>query len=152
MDFVMLALRVFLLDQGTKRLAEGLEPGGEVVVVKNALSFTNVQNRGAAMGLLQDNPKTLMAFTAAAAAWCAWVVAGLARDGSLTDGEKAALACLAGGALGNLTDRLRRGRVTDFIQVKLGPWKKAPVFNLADMFILFGAASFVRRQWTVEKS
>jgi len=45
------------------------------------------------------------------------------------------LACglIVGGALGNLTDRLRAGLVTDFI--KLPHW---PAFNLADTAITLG--------------
>jgi len=46
-----------------------------------------------------------------------------------------ALGVALGGATGNLLDRLRRGRVVDFID--LGFW---PAFNLADVAIVCGAA------------
>ncbi len=42
---------------------------------------------------------------------------------------------IMGGALGNLTDRVRLGYVVDFVQV--GWW---PIFNLADSAIVVGAA------------
>jgi signal peptidase II len=41
---------------------------------------------------------------------------------------------IAGGALGNIVDRLRHGSVTDFIKLPLG-W---PPFNLADASITLG--------------
>ena len=44
-----------------------------------------------------------------------------------------AVGLLAGGALGNLADRVRAGAVTDFID--LPPW---PAFNLADVAITAG--------------
>ena len=46
-----------------------------------------------------------------------------------------AVGLLAGGALGNLADRVRAGAVTDFIDLPL--W---PPFNLADMAITAGVA------------
>ena len=44
-----------------------------------------------------------------------------------------AVGLLAGGALGNLADRLRSGAVTDYIEI--GSW---PPFNLADVAITAG--------------
>lgn len=44
-----------------------------------------------------------------------------------------AFGLLAGGTLGNLLDRLRFGRVTDFVELRF--W---PAFNLADVFIVSG--------------
>jgi signal peptidase II len=55
-----------------------------------------------------------------------WVAAGL----------------LAGGALGNLIDRLRLGRVTDFIEVYHQQWSW-PAFNVADSAISVGATLLV---------
>ena len=53
----------------------------------------------------------------------------------------AALALVAGGALGNLTDRLVSGSVRDFLNlyaVRFGTWHY-PIFNLADILITVGA-------------
>jgi len=52
------------------------------------------------------------------------------------------LALIMGGALGNLWDRLARGRVVDFLlfYVKRYQW---PVFNLADSAIVVGAGLLV---------
>ena len=48
------------------------------------------------------------------------------------------LGLLLGGAIGNLVDRIRLGKVTDFIDV--GAW---PIFNLADSAIVTGIAILV---------
>lgn len=52
-----------------------------------------------------------------------------------------------GGALGNLTDRINYGRVTDFISV--GPF---PVFNVADASITIGVIILVVGVWWKERS
>lgn len=44
---------------------------------------------------------------------------------------------LLGGAIGNFVDRFPDGRVTDFLDVGIGP-TRWPTFNLADSFILIG--------------
>ena len=49
-----------------------------------------------------------------------------------------AVGLLAGGALGNLADRVRADAVTDFIDPPL--W---PTFNLADVAITLGAVALV---------
>jgi signal peptidase II len=60
------------------------------------------------------------------------------RDGL----ERAGLAAVVGGAAGNLTDRILRGRVTDFIDVHITQWHW-PAFNLADTAICLGAMSLI---------
>ena len=51
--------------------------------------------------------------------------------------KRIGLAMIAGGALGNLVDRIRDGVVTDFIR-----WRwyehKWPIFNVADAALLVG--------------
>jgi signal peptidase II len=51
-----------------------------------------------------------------------------------------ALGLIAGGALGNLLDRMIYSRVVDFIVVDLGVWPANPwpVFNVADMVLVAG--------------
>jgi signal peptidase II len=45
---------------------------------------------------------------------------------------------IAGGAIGNVLDRMRQGAVTDFLDVHLGGWH-FPAFNMADTMITIGA-------------
>lgn len=69
--------------------------------------------------------------------WCAEVAALVAlvelvpTSGGLL--APAALGAALGGAAGNLVDRVRRGGVVDFIDLRF--W---PVFNLADVAIVAG--------------
>ena len=49
---------------------------------------------------------------------------------------KIGLAVALGGATGNLIDRVRNNCVTDFIYIRC---KNAPIFNLADIFIVIGS-------------
>lgn len=61
--------------------------------------------------------------------------------------EKLGYTLITAGSLSNLTDRLRRGYVVDYLQVKAGPLKKI-VFNLGDAgiaggMILAEAAAFL---------
>jgi signal peptidase II len=48
------------------------------------------------------------------------------------------LALIVGGALGNIVDRLRQGKVTDFLDLYWRDWHW-PAFNVADVAITFGA-------------
>jgi signal peptidase II len=56
------------------------------------------------------------------------------------------LALIVGGALGNMIDRLARGRVVDFIHVHAGS-AYFPAFNLADSAITVGAAVLLFDAW-----
>ena len=54
-------------------------------------------------------------------------------------GKRAAFALIAGGALGNLVDRLHDGAVTDFVRWRIHE-HRWPIFNLADAALLVGVA------------
>jgi signal peptidase II len=54
-----------------------------------------------------------------------------------------ALGLQLGGALGNLTDRLVRGSVVDFLDLNFWPLERWPVFNLADASIVAGVGLLV---------
>lgn len=53
--------------------------------------------------------------------------------------ERAPLALIVGGAIGNLIDRVRFGAVIDFLDFHIGGWHY-PAFNVADMCIVIGVA------------
>jgi signal peptidase II len=53
--------------------------------------------------------------------------------------KRAAYAMVAGGALGNLVDRLHDGAVTDFVRWRIND-HRWPIFNVADAALLIGVA------------
>ena len=53
-----------------------------------------------------------------------------------------ALACILGGAVGNVIDRVRYGYVVDFLDFYWGTWH-FPAFNIADSAISVGAACLI---------
>ena len=52
------------------------------------------------------------------------------------------LACILGGAVGNVVDRLLHGYVVDFLQFHWGGWY-FPAFNVADAAITVGAIGLI---------
>lgn len=86
-------------------------------------------NDGVAFGVLRDAPTALVLLLTAAVT-AAVIAAGV--KGAL---PRWPCALVAGGALGNLIDRLEAGSVVDMLHT--GWW---PTFNLADVFITTGVA------------
>lgn len=131
MSFWLVAIAVFLLDQGTKYwIVNHLEVWESVPLLPGWLHLTLVQNPGAAFGLFA-NWKGLLVLVTLAAVLLAFIFYRriLAFDWQIRLGMALAL----GGAVGNLIDRLRFGHVVDFIDLLV--W---PVFNVADMAIVAG--------------
>jgi signal peptidase II len=124
-----LCLLVLGLDQASKGVVEDHIAIGEKVEVLGPLKLTLAHNEGVAFGLAGGGGALLVALTLAALGFVVylfarnptrpwmWVPTGL----------------LAGGAIGNLVDRVRSGAVTDFVD--LPSW---PPFNLADAAITLG--------------
>lgn len=129
---------VFLLDQLTKawivfRLAPLVPPRIDVLAGWLGLEYT--ENRGVAFGLLSG----LGPFVVVAPLVVVVIMAGLyLRSGRPPTWQSIGVGLLAGGAFGNLADRLRLGYVVDFISV--GRW---PNFNVADSAVTVGAVILV---------
>lgn len=49
-----------------------------------------------------------------------------------------AFACVIGGGIGNLIDRIAYGEVTDFFHINLGGYFKTGIFNMADVSVTMG--------------
>jgi signal peptidase II len=124
---------VVALDQGAKALVEAHLVPGEHVDVLGPIGLTLSHNEGVAFGLASGSDGPLIAFAAAA---LLFVGAALARNAAAR-WMWVASGLIAGGALGNLADRLRAGAVTDYLEV--GSW---PPFNLADVAITIGVVLF----------
>jgi signal peptidase II len=132
-----LAFDVILLDQASKYwIVKALElPVRGTLPVAGPLNLTFVQNRGVSFGLLAaDHDIGRWALTAFAVVVAVVLAAWVRRaDRPLF---AASLGLMIGGALGNAIDRVRFGRVVDFIDVqRLGfPW----IFNIADAALNIG--------------
>ena len=136
----LLALGVLLLDQGTKWLAETHLYLHQPVELLPLFQLTLVYNEGAAFSFLADaGGWQRWAFSIFAILLTIVLSVWLLR---LPRGERLsafALSLVIGGALGNLVDRLRTGRVVDFLDLHWQGWHW-PAFNLADSAITLGVA------------
>jgi len=132
-----IALLVLVLDQASKAWARGaLTPGHEVTIIPGWLWFRLASNTGATLGLGTGHN----ALFAALALIIVGAIAVLAVRGNVGGIlGMGALGAVAGGALGNLVDRVLVGGVTDFIEVHYWPTD----FNLADAAIRLGVVLFL---------
>ena len=123
---------VIVLDQAVKAVIVSDLTIGERVEVLPVLSIVSVRNRGIAFGLLDNSGEGLVIAVTLVA--LAILVFFFARSTAGLWGWFG-VGLVVGGALGNLTDRVRDGSVVDYIKFDL--W---PAFNLADSAITVGIA------------
>ena len=134
------ALVVFAVDQLTKALVvAALDVGARAEVLGDLVVLWHVQNRGAAFSLFQDASILFYAVTLAAFGMIAYFHRALSGRGPWLH---IVLGVVLGGTLGNLTDRLRLGYVTDFISVGIGDLRW-PTWNVADASIVLGILTLV---------
>jgi signal peptidase II len=144
--FFGIAAVVFVLDQLTKALlVANLSPGERVSVVGDLVRLVFSQNSGALFGMFREN-----------AALFGLVSLGVVGLIVLYHGRSSrslylsiALGLLLGGAVGNLTDRLRLGYVVDFVDLGIGDFRWY-TFNVADAsislaIVMLVLAAFVPR-------
>jgi signal peptidase II len=141
----LLVLLVIVVDQFTKIwvvksfvLYESLE------LIPGFFNLTYLTNKGAAFGFLAgvDSAWRHYFFVVLASVALVMIVFAwrrLHRDHALYG---PALACIAGGAIGNVIDRLRLGAVVDFLDFYVAGhhW---PAFNVADSAIFVGVGLFL---------
>jgi len=130
----LLTAGVLLADQVTKLLVRDGVAVGDQDAVFPGLKLVHVKNKGVAFSAFEDQVAVVIVVIALAVAALLvyfalhsakpliWLPTGL----------------LAGGALGNIVDRIALGSVTDFL--KLPKW---PAFNVADIAITFGVLALV---------
>lgn len=133
----VVAVLVIGTDQAAKAWARGsLSVGKETTVISGWLWFRLARNSGATLGLLSGFNLLFAAFSLLITVA---VVVIVARGYVVHGLGIVALGAIAGGAVGNLIDRVRFGAVTDFIEVRFWPTD----FNLADAAIRIGVVLFV---------
>jgi len=145
--FLATALTVLALDAATKLVAEAflLRTAG-ISVLGEWFQLRLVYNPGAAFGL-HLGPYSRWIFLALAAG----AVVLLNRMSATTPAgdrfRQLALGLVAGGAAGNLIDRIRSARgVVDFLDVGVGTLRW-PTFNVADIAVSCGAIALAISLW-----
>lgn len=131
MPVLVLAIAIAIVDQGIKYYIQShMTLGMSIPVINGVFHITYILNPGAAFSILENQTTLLVAVAVsmlAALAYCyRYIAAGpwLLRLG---------VGLLAGGAIGNLIDRVTTGYVVDFLDFRI--W---PVFNTADVAIVTG--------------
>jgi signal peptidase II len=139
--WLWLTVAILAADRATKYAVEVRTPDGfRRVLIPGFAALVHSRNSGMAFGLFGDGQSRWFPALLLPAAGCvvlllAWILfAGRVN----TPLSGAGLALLAGGAAGNLLDRLLHGAVTDFVELHAGSFYW-PAFNLADSAITIGA-------------
>ena len=142
LQWLGLAFIILLVDQFTKVLIVGYYQLGDSTTITSSFNVIRVHNSGAAFS-----------FLAGASGWQRWffTVLGFVAAGIIVwmlkshPGQKLfcfAMACILGGALGNVIDRIVYGYVIDFLDFH---WRGMhfPAFNVADSAITVGAICLI---------
>ena len=142
-NWYRLALVLVIADQLAKLMANMHLIYGVPVEVLPVFNLTLQHNTGAAFSFLHDAGGWQRWFFSSIAAVVSVVLvvwmARLRRDQHLL---MASLACVLGGAVGNLIDRVRFGYVVDYVSLHYGGWY-FPAFNVADAAITVGAGLMI---------
>lgn len=137
-----LALILLMADQFTKVLILGYYRLGDATYVTSFFNVVRAHNTGAAFSFLATESGWQRWFFTGigvlAAAFIVWMLKSHA-------GQKLfsfAMACILGGAIGNVIDRMLHGYVVDFLDFHYGNWH-FPAFNVADSAITVGAICLI---------
>ncbi|HAS53732.1 MAG: signal peptidase II [Nitrospirae bacterium GWC2_57_13] len=137
------AAAVVILDQVTKYLIVAHVRMYEIItVIPGFFNVTHVRNRGAAFGMLSNMPELFRSLFFIAITLIAVVVIAVLVKKTHERLQVVAFSLIAGGAVGNVIDRLRFGEVVDFIDwyVRSYHWH---TFNVADSAITIGVALLI---------
>ena len=130
----LIALGIVGADQLTKFLVVANIPMfADVPFLPGIVQLTYVQNTGAAFSAFQGMQWLFALVFAALTVLLVWEY--FKKPMPFTAFERVMIACVYGGGLGNMIDRLRLGYVVDMIETQ---FIEFPVFNVADCFITCG--------------
>ncbi|MET0543418.1 MAG: signal peptidase II, partial [Variovorax sp.] len=142
LPWLALAAVIVIVDQFTKTLILGYYKLGDATYLTSFFNIVRAHNTGAAFSFLADS-----------SGWQRWLFTGIGVAAAIFifwmlkshAGQKLfsfAMACILGGAIGNLIDRMMHGYVVDFLDFHLAG-RHFPAFNVADSAITLGAICLV---------
>ncbi|MEK6154270.1 signal peptidase II [Flavobacteriaceae bacterium 3-367] len=137
---VLLVLLNFACDQISKDIVrEKVAPNDYIQIIEDNFILTNVENTGAMLGMGQDLPPVakIVLLQLIPMVVLVGLLLGILRKQSLDRWSAFAFACVIGGGIGNLLDRIAYGKVTDFLHIRVGVLKTG-IFNMADVSVTLG--------------
>ncbi|ACO04425.1 MAG TPA: signal peptidase II [Persephonella sp.] len=143
--FLATVFFIIAADLITKYIAVKYLFHGSITVIPGFFDLTLVWNRGAAFGILAEAPEAvriLILIIASTVAAILTMIYAYIKRSQLSNWEFYSLSLIAGGAIGNLYDRIFIGSVRDFIDIYIKDYHW-PAFNIADASISLGIAGFI---------
>ena len=134
---LIISVSAAVLDQLSKAIVLAYLPENSYVeIIPGFFDLVHFKNPGAAFGILRDTGQWKTAFLSLVSIAAIAIIGVLLKDAKDTI-TRVSLSLIAGGAAGNLVDRLRFGTVVDFLDFHLKGlhW---PAFNVADSCITIG--------------
>jgi signal peptidase II len=137
-----LALVILLADQFTKTLVVGYYQLGDSTRLTSFFNLVRAHNSGAAFSFLADAGGWQRWFFTIIAIIVSLVITWFLSKHASQKLFSFALACILGGAIGNVVDRVMYGYVVDFLDFHYAGWH-FPAFNVADSAISIGVACLI---------
>lgn len=159
--FIIVLIVVNLaLDQISKILVRMYVTYNEIIpLIEDYFIMTKVENKGAFLGMGSDlNPVLrLILLLILPTVVLLFVLRYVFVNKNIDKVSLVGFACIIGGGLANLYDRIVYGEVTDFLHIDLGGVFRTGIFNVADMSVMFGMglllfASFKHSKLEAEKA
>jgi signal peptidase II len=141
-----LAAAIFAADQAMKYLiAVQLHMSeGETIPLLPIFAFTRTHNVGVSLGMFPaDSPAMRWVLVGVTCLIALGVTVWMLREKKL--GDVLPLAMVLGGALGNISDRVRYGYVLDFADLHFGTIRPFLIFNVSDACITIGVLIILAR-------
>lgn len=134
LKIILIIVSIFLLDRFTKILiANNLNLGESLPVIKNFFNITYVNNHGAAFGIMDGKVIFIVVVSVVIFAYLIYEIRKEAHSKLIT----ISISFVIGGLLGNLFDRIVYGHVIDFFDFNFFGYDFA-IFNVGDSFIVIG--------------
>jgi signal peptidase II len=166
LSIILLIVANIAVDQISKAVVRAhIEPrtetsyGETIKVIGDTFIMTNVENKGAFLGMGSDLSDTsrLIFLLILPILVLGYVVYYILKNKTLDRLSLIAFCCIIGGGIANVYDRIVYGSVTDFFHIDLGGVFRTGIFNVADMSVSAGmimllVASFTNSKKEKEKN
>ena len=160
LGIILLIVANIAMDQISKVVVrDTIEPrtetsyGETINVIGETFIMTNVENKGAFLGMGSDLSDTsrLLFLLILPILVLGYVVYYIFKNKDLDRMSLIGFCCIIGGGIANVYDRTVRGSVTDFFHIDFGGVFRTGIFNVADMSVTTGmimllVASFVYKK------